>query len=1268
MITLLIVGIILTPASFNADIILNEAGDAAQSLADAYNGMVDIINDLLFCVNPLIDLYNRLVSGVFSIANIIAVKAGASSPWGWASRDMHLRQQERVLDRIELRENIRAMMAETYNVPTYDEIPYSFRAKLDATIEKRINDHFREIDSEDRNVFPAALCNLITFVSDLATNIVDIVLPFIKSLVAAIIEAIDQSDGNVVDFIVVLVKFIIVELIKLIPFGYCLADIPYSILGCVCFNVSPPYPTDVPTFMGRCLFSGFCSSDTLNSANTIVEIFFKCLHLDTLQAALSTIVDFINGALDYIGNIINTIKGFISKITDIQGTLNDINHVIDIIRGALNLRREEGVWNASDDALDRVRLIIANDDADMHTFLRPAGRAGSVLWVIYKCITFYDAANNESCILNQFMVDPLLDVSFSLSEDKVSRIRAVIKEFYDDEKLAMEDIIEDLREYGHSNHGSSLITLDFAERIAAVMQHPLYLMPNATFTIQEPPEFAYIRYLASFYNKTVKVNNTPYTPFKDQPWHAEETFDKRLDAMLDANEGDTAAHQFARSVQTLIGDQETRGHINRIGLLAAHVSNVFVHLLTTDELPSMEETMLRMAGEYCNDLTENPFADNSHCHPEIYENAFQSLAILADNSRSINNISRGAEFEARMELHRTKRWQVSEHKMSARSYADFAERQEQILTKRAENAKNEVFDVEKRFIILIGIAATGVLALVGVGAIPLVAGIALLPVIIAALLPLLLIVLPLFPFILQFLMHMAIGLIGNMLNGGEYVYEDYITPFFINVGADILDLFKHQATISDIQAIATDTGNTLVTVLDSVGAYVLQQISCLIPPILGLTCAVTPPPGITTSNYFDLVIYSNIGAQCISNVGDANHNFGCTLGSICLALDPNAPHPGGKRTCTKENPCPSPMGVCRSWPLIRDGLYLSKYQINITYNVPTDPYPAEGVKYFDYASFKDYNLSWRYFFSTGFFAFQWACILCVYYGGRDVLRICINGFQIPPQVLILGSLAGSIPLMPGVLGLLRPLGFFSWTVPMRIQAVALFLMPIFVWIENSPFVWVTTVFGGPNLATWLLSFLRWPNYLDSPPFGSPTAAIYINLVRFTPFIMIGVDFLIVWGTVAFCFFFFGGLTLLYLLLKMIIWPFCYLSTSHHFMTTVMVLREKGALDAPRPPKPGAPIKFMKVGRSTIGVQGSEDENERPTVVATVMANLPQVMKPSFVKKVGTDEMNFSDHARVPASSGASQVETTNNRPNAQRRRRDMRPLREAVSFIRDDDD
>lgn len=1257
MITLMVVGIILTPASFNADIILNEAGGAAQSLADAYNGMVDIINDLLFCVNPLIDLYNRLVSGVFSIANIIAVKAGASSPWGWASRDMHLRQQERVLERIELRENIRGMMAETYNVPSYDEIPYAFRIKLDASIEKRIDQHFREIDSEERSVIPVALCNLITFVSDLAINITDIVLPFFKTLIAAIIEAIEQSNGNVVDFIVVFVKFIITELLKLIPFGYCLTDIPYSILGCICFNVSPPYPTSVPTFMGKCLFSGFCPADVLNSANTIMEIFFKCLHLDTLQAALSTVVDFINNAINYVSGIINTIKGFISQISDIQGTLNTLNNIIDIIRGALDLRSVEGTWGASDDVLDRVRLVIANDDAEQHLLLRPSRRAGAVLWVIYKCITYYDAANNETCILNQFMVDPLAGVSFSLSAEKVARIRAIILEFYDDKKLAMEDVIDDLREYGHSESGSSVVTLDFAERIAAIMQHSLYLIPNATVNIIEPPEFRYIRYIASFYNQSVKLDNTPYTLNKDQPWHNEETFDKRFDAMLDANEGDTAAHKFARSFQSLIGDEETRGHINRIGLLAAHVANVFTHLLSVDELPSMEETMLRMAGEYCSDLSENPFGDNSHCHPEIYENAFQSLAILADNSRAANNISRGAEFEARMELHRTKRWQFSEQKMSARDYSDFAERQERILTKRAENAKNEVFDVEKRFIVLIGIAATGVLALVGVGAIPLVAGVALLPIIIAALLPLLLIVLPLFPFILQFLMHMAIGLLGNMLNGGDYVYEDYITPFFINVGADVLELFKHQATIADIQAIATTTGNTAVGVLDSIGAYVLQQISCLIPPLLGLTCAVTPPPGITTGDYFDLVIYSNIGASCISDVGDTNHNFGCTLGSQCIAPDPNGPHPDATKTCTTEDPCIIPMGVCWSWPLIRYGIYLQKYQINITYNVPTDPYPAEGVKYYDYASFKEDSFSWRYLFSTGFFAFQWACILCVYYGGRDVLRICINGFQLAPQVLLIGSLV-SLPLMPGVLGLLRPLGFFSWTIPMRIQAVALFLIPIFTWIENSPFVWVTTVFGGPNLATWLLSFLRWPNYLGSPPFGSATADVYINLVRFSPFIMMGVDFLIVWGTVFFCFFFFGGLTLLWILLQIFIWPFCYIATSHNFMATVLVLRKAGAFDAPKgglngPAKSGA-VKFIKAGKSTIGVP-LQEENERPTVVQTVMANLPQIVKPSFVKKVGSDEMDFSQHAKVPSVK----------RPNVLRR--DTRPLREAASFIYDDD-
>lgn len=1253
MVTLLVLGVVLSPLSINADIILNEAGNAAQSLADAYNGMVDFVNDLLACVNPLIDFYDRLVSGVFSLANTIAVQAGASSPWGWASRDLQLRTQERIHARIDLREKLRFNEAQAYNLQSYEDIPEAFRPHIDSAIEKRIDAHFRQIDSE-RNVFPTALCDLITFTSDLAINIIDIVLPFLRVLVGAIIEAIEQSNGDVVSFITVFVEFIIVELLKLIPFGYCFLDIPYSMLGCICFNVSPPYPTDVPTFIGRCFFSGFCDSDTLNNANTIMEIFYKCLHLDVFQVALDAIVNAVNTAIDFVSGVITTIQGFISTLSDFQSTLNTLQSVIDTIRGALGLRGETGAWMPSDDVLLQVRTIIANDDPEQALLLRPTLRAGATLWIIYKCITFYDISNNETCILRLFLRDENSETPvFSLSENKVARIRETITHFYDDKNLAAEDVIDDLRDYIQHPAGSAARTLDFAERIAAIKQHPLYLIPNiSSLPAIEPPEVRIVRYIASYYNRTLPVNNNPYVPPTNRTWQTAATFDERFSSFIRENPGETSIHQLARTIHAFVGEQDTRQHINNIGLLFAHVSNVFVYLLTTDTLPAMDEIMLRMSGDYCEELNENPFSADSHCRPDVFPNAVQSLAILADNSRAFHNISRGPEFEARMELHRTKRWSTAEHKMSDAQYEEFAARTNAILEKRAENAKNKVFDVEKRFILLIGITAGGVLALVGVGAIPLVAGVALLPVIVAAALPLLLIVAPLFVFILQFLMHMAIGLIGNMLNGGSYTYEDYITPFFINVGQDVLDLFKHEATIADIQAIAADTSTTAVGVLDSIGAYVLQQISCFIPPLFGLTCAVTPPPGITTANYFDLVIYSNIGATCVADVGDANHNFACTLGSRCRAPDPNGPQPDAQRDCTAENPCYSPTGKCTSWPLLPRGLYLAKYQINITYDVSTEPYPKEGVKYFNSASFQAHGFSWSYIFSTGFFSFMWACMLCVYYAFRDILRIVIVGFQLAPQVLVFGSLV-SLPLVPGVLGLLRPLGFFSWTVPMRIQAAALFFIPILVWFENSPFVWITTIFGGPNLATWLLSFLRWPNYLDSPPFGSATASVYINLVRFLPFIMMGVDFWIFWIVIVFCFFFFGGFAILCLLLSVLLWPIKYGLTSHQFVQAVLLLRKKGAFDETPPGAPVAQtsVAFAKVGKTVIGVPTHSPAAGRPSVTHTLAANLPQIVKPSFIRGVGSEAgVNHAEHVLKPS---------TNNRPS--------RKLKEAAAFVYDDD-
>ena len=1246
MITLLVLGIVLSPISINADIILNEAGGVAQSLANAYNDFGVILNDLLFCINPLIDFYNRLVSGVFSLANIIAVKAGATSPWGWASRDFHLRTQERELARIDMRVNLRDMEARTFNVDDYESIPPAFKPHIDARVEHRIDEHFRQIDAEERSIFPIQLCNLVTFVSDLAINIIDILLPFIRALVGAIVEAIVQSNGDPVNFIVVLVKFIIVELLKLIPFGYCLADIPYSILGCICFNVSPPYPTDVPTFIGRCFFSGFCDSSTLDSANTIIEIFFKCLHLDTLKSAVDAILGAVNSAISFVSGAISTINGFISSLSNFQGDLAELKDIIDIVRGALGLRGSTDAWLPADDVLLQVRTILTDDNPERALLLHPMQRAGATLWTIYKCITFFDENNKAQCITNRFSsgTDGLV-----VSDDKIARITTLINTFYNDRNLAAEDVIDDLRDYMQRGDGSPAMTIDFAERVAAIMHHKLVLVPTIAAR-EDANEMRVLRYIAQYYNVTLRVDNTPYTP-PNMRWLAAPTFDERFDALLEENPGNSSAHALTRSVQSFIGRAETRSHIANIGLLGAHVANVFVWLLSTETLPPMDEIMLRMGGEYCEDLTDNPFGPDSHCHPDIYENAFASLAHMADASRATHNISRGDEFAARMVLHKEKRWASSDRKMSPQAYADFETRTNAILEKRTQNARDKVFTMEKRFIVLVGIAAGGVIALIGVGAVPLVAGVALLPILIAALLPLLIIVLPLFPFILQFLMHMAIGLIGNMLNGGAYEFEDYITPFFINVGPYVLDLFKEQATIGDIQNIASITATTAVEVLDSIGAYVLQQITCLIPPLFGLTCAVSPPPGSTTASYFNLVIYSNIYAPCVADVGDGSGNFGCTLGSRCRAPDPSGPHPDAQRSCTAENPCYSPMGVCIAWPLIPSGIYLPTYQVNITYDVSTEPYPAEGVKYYNSASFKNNGLSWRYLFSSGFFSWMWACMLCVYYAGRDVLRIVIVTFEMPPQVLIFGSLL-SLPLIPGVLGILRPLGFFSWTVPARIQTAALAIIPVLVWIENSPFVWITTAFGGPNLATWALGFLRWPNYLDSPPFGSATAAVYINLVRFLPFIMIGVDFWIIWAVILFCFIFFGGLEILVILLCILVWPIKYALTSKNFVQVVLLLREKGAFDE-HPPGPSL-VHFEKVGKATVGIPMRAPDAvpvDRPSVASTLLSNVPQIISPSYVRNVGSSQgVDLAKHVVKPKTV-----------------KRDARPLREASAFFFDDD-
>lgn len=332
----------------------------------------------------------------------------------------------------------------------------------------------------------------------------------------------------------------------------------------------------------------------------------------------------------------------------------------------------------------------------------------------------------------------------------------------------------------------------------------------------------------------------------------------------------------------------------------------------------------------------------------------------------------------------------------------------------------------------------------------------------------------------------GVNMITNLLTGTTD-YEDIISEIIAGIGGSILNIYKMPPTQMQIINNMNTLGSIVYTSMDKIVIQAIRinvRVAMFAIPILVLP---EPEPDDTVISYLEALIFYNYFAPCTMD-SDCPRNGRCRV-----RVAPNDPSNLCERDCTSTEPCFTPMGNCTVAPFLITGycpeLTVPSFNFLINFQCNSLGYNDNDLTYTANLIFQQHGFRWQFFVTGDFWRFVWQILYAPILALRHVTRLLATMDGIPALGLFTGLLQGFPIALPGG-AILPTLTAISYFLLPPIQSVIHWLHDFFAYFNFEPFIY-------------FLSFTQWPNWAESPPYGSATVSEWSCFVIHIPSTLIG---------------------------------------------------------------------------------------------------------------------------------------------------------------------
>ncbi len=330
----------------------------------------------------------------------------------------------------------------------------------------------------------------------------------------------------------------------------------------------------------------------------------------------------------------------------------------------------------------------------------------------------------------------------------------------------------------------------------------------------------------------------------------------------------------------------------------------------------------------------------------------------------------------------------------------------------------------------------------------------------------------------------GVNMVTNLFTG-KTDHEDIISEIINTIGGSLLDWYNKPPTNLQIINNFADLGTVFQTSLDKIVIQAIRitvRVSMFAMPILTLP---EPEPDDTVLSYIQSLIFYPYFSPCTTD-DDCPGKGRCRL--YATKTDPCG------HDCTSSSPCLNPQGNCTVAPfLIQDYCPengVPTFNFLIDFQCDSLGYNDADLTYTNSTSFQENGFRWRFFITTDFWRFVWQILYAPILALKFLMRVLITTKGIPALGLFTGVLQGFPLAIP-----------FGWLLPTLTILSYFFLEPIQVvlgWIDSFTHYFSFQPF------VFFQDFTRWPNWMDSPPYGSSTVSQWACFTIHVPSTLIGV--------------------------------------------------------------------------------------------------------------------------------------------------------------------
>ncbi|MGE0526044.1 MAG: hypothetical protein AB7P49_03195 [Bdellovibrionales bacterium] len=1120
------IGGLTYPIFAEQDTVLAWTADIGNAVETAVNLFQDIVKDLLDCKEALVDLWNTWVTLILGvIARVYGAVKDLVAPslpdiFTWTRQAY---RAERELRELEIEENLREMM-DQFEVRMREDLPrihpsmrqdylHMMRGYLANMARAKAGVH----TNTRITILPTELCDVITGVFDFFIGFLDIFGDFFLALLDAILLVFDQLSGSFSEsFIFVLVQLLIVDILQAIPFTKCFIDpdslessdpldilnafreqVAQRLIACLCaFRYQNPGIMDpflsplpdgdpVPSNIGVAIAGCLCFNPTISLATTTdpIDLMIKCLGIDVLISAFQNFISILqNTFVPLFNNLQNAFSSLEGIYYALESAFSDLLDFANYLDDLFRRRRRRSAPEAAADAEefvtegDRIRAKANAHAEKRRSWAQELARLVNATEFRNRIIDEFQAQMTNQTYVDLQMKRPEHQALMNLMRPATLTAGALLNQ---------------MRLNGQRIH-QNLTSPETKDRARGVIARLIEKLPSdARFTKW------YNGFAERYGNDTIPHVRTIHTALSSlavlaashmridyHPFELEQRLNDvdftgmvravfALSPIVRARRGPSEQHPALRRMEAAakfwMGAQLGRESLSR-------VANALIEKYGTSDNETRAGVMF--------------VASAMRDHEDVAD-IMQRFNVTAADLDAIGKTARvrktelKAENDARASTLFLLQTHVNEEWLA---FCD-----------DVAGAYSETHDASpgKRVVaVAIAVGIGGVTSAVSIAGFAVGVGLTVGGTLLVGLLaPLLAIVVAFFPFLLNIVLHIGIGVAINTIPktpDRPNAWDGGITAYIKAATTLIIQSYFFGWNLGDLQNLMETWSDITVDSLQYMAGYTFHYLSGKFPLPLGQYIQAPIPPvdengrlAVGLDTYFlNMVILCPHLEPCLDDG---------PLGIECVC--PGTPSRVGTRT--PPAPCTSP-GYRRCYPYIRKNVNFEP--VDVEFDLDGECDDLDGFSFADARPwnnpiFDENGYNYKWFLSAEFLGLLWTIMLAARRRAQFITRFLVKGFAIEwtgAFIPILGAI-WIIPALP--LQIIALATIYSNAILGPVREAALWLIET---MDANQDLFLL----GP-VATEILLWVRFDNYNTVPPLGEATARDWVCEGTGLPPLLIG---------------------------------------------------------------------------------------------------------------------------------------------------------------------